>query len=70
MSRPPPAPARANAIDEELRLAGALFVAQLVLQWPLAEGLRPYDRLVAVLLIVVAAGLALALIGAFWFSPK
>jgi hypothetical protein len=45
-------------------------VAQLVLQRPLAEGLRPYDRLVAVLLIVVGAGLALALIGAFWFSPK
>ena len=41
-----------------------------VLQRPLAEGLRPYDRLVAILLIVVGAGLGLVLIGAFWLSPK
>jgi Double sensory domain of two-component sensor kinase len=41
-----------------------------VLQRPLAEGLRPYDRLVAVLLIAVGAGLVLALIGVFWLSPK
>ena len=41
-----------------------------VLQRPLAEALRPYNRLVAILLIVVGAGLGLVLIGAFWLSPK
>ena len=42
----------------------------VVLQRPLTGVLRPYDRLVAVLLVVVGAGLALVLTGAIWLRPK
>ena len=42
----------------------------VVLQRPLTEVLRPYDRLVAVLLVVVVAGLAVVLTGAIWARPK
>jgi len=41
-----------------------------VLQRPLTEVLRPYDRLVAGLLVVVGTGLAVVLTGALWFRPK
>lgn len=42
----------------------------VVLQRPLAEVLRPYDRLVPILLVAVGAGLALVLTGVIWFRPK
>ena len=48
-------------------LGSEVFV---VLQRPLTEVLRPYDRLVAGLLVVVGAGLAVVLTGAFWLRRK
>ena len=42
----------------------------VVLQQPLTEVLRPYDRLVAGLLVVVGASLAVVLTGAIWLRPK
>ena len=48
-------------------LGSEVFV---VLQRPLTEVLRPYDRLVAGLLVVVGTGLAVVLTGALWLRPK